>query len=114
MAMLLGGKANQYHLMIDEIRREVKRLSIPGRYRLTAEILLNDGSRWIYRAKAIDQDHALNEVLTFVEAIERNTGESVVWRLRGENTYRMGVNVAFKKPSLIDRIIEYFFGPDLE
>lgn len=114
MTSFIGTNQNPHPLLIEGIRREVKKLSVPGRYRLTAEILLKDGSRWIYRAKAIDKDSALAEILTFVNSVEENIGERVMWRLRGESTYHMGVNFTLKKKkSIIDKLISFFF-PELD
>ncbi|OUM90438.1 MAG: hypothetical protein BAA00_18320 [Parageobacillus thermoglucosidasius] len=102
MAVMFGPKDP-----IIECREEAKRTNVPGRYRITAEILLKNGSRRIYRAKAIDRKSAVQEVLTFVDAVQRHTGETVMWRFRGENTYHMGTN--FSKKTIFNRIFEFFF-----
>ncbi|MDC3424367.1 DUF6018 family natural product bioysynthesis protein [Aquibacillus sp. 3ASR75-11] len=60
------------------------------RSRITAELILKDGTRRIFRCRSNDRQKALHEVLTFVEAVEGATGERVIWRFKGEKTYRFG------------------------
>jgi len=104
-------KQKPKQLLVEECRQQVKLVSIPGKFRLTAELILKDGTRRIYRAKSIDKDAAVTEVLTFVQAIEHTTGELVVWKFRGDSTYHMSTNY-HPKPSFFKRLANYFFDLD--
>ncbi|WP_374717763.1 DUF6018 family natural product bioysynthesis protein [Neobacillus sp.] len=80
--------------------------------RISAELILKNGDRRIYRAKSIDKTFAIREILTFVAAVEEATGESVMWRLKGDNQYHYSINYV-AKPSLLQRakknLLKYFF-----
>ncbi|RHW35944.1 hypothetical protein D1B31_17790 [Neobacillus notoginsengisoli] len=111
MSQLLGTKED----VIDNCRRQFQVLTSNQKYRVTAEILLKEGERRIYRAKSFDRNSATREVLTFVAAVENATGETVMWRFKGEKTYHMSTNYN-AQPSIFKRakssLLNYFF--DLE
>lgn len=108
MAEVLGSKND----VIEDCRKQVQVLSSNEKYRLTAEILLKNGDRRIFRAKTIDKKSATREVLTFVAAVEEATGETVMWRFKGEKTYHMSTNYN-AQPSIFQRtksaFLNYFF-----
>lgn len=109
MPELLGSKKN----IIEDLRNQIRVLSNEGNVRVTAELQLKNGDRRIYRAKSIDRNSAIREIIKFVAAIEKTTGESVLWRLKGEKTYHLGTNFTSKKPSVkrtFDSFVNYFFG----
>jgi hypothetical protein len=111
MSQLLGKEEDVF----EYCRKHTKALASNEKYRLSAEILMKNGTRRIYRAKAIDQKSATREILTFVVAIEEATGETVMWRKTGDKTYHMSKNNT-SRPSLLQRsksaFFSYFF--DLE
>ncbi|MGN7300415.1 DUF6018 family natural product bioysynthesis protein [Ferdinandcohnia sp. SAFN-114] len=76
--------------VIEDCRKMVLSKGRHQRARVSAEIILKDGTRRFYRCLSIESDEAYNEVLTFVKAIEDATGESVVWRFKGDKTYHLG------------------------
>lgn len=109
MSEVLG--SNQKNV-IEDCRKQVQVLSNNEKYRLTAEVLMKDGERRIFRARAVDKKSATREVLTFVAAVEEATAETVMWRFKGENTYHMSTNYN-AQPSIFDRaksaFLSYFF-----
>ncbi|MFT9496764.1 MULTISPECIES: DUF6018 family natural product bioysynthesis protein [Bacillota] len=109
MAELLGKRD-----VVEDCRQQIRTLN-SHHYRVTAELVFKNGDRRIFRAKSVDQNSAIREVLTFVSAVEEATGESVMWRLRGENTYHLSTNYT-AKPSLLQRtkkaFLSYFFDID--
>lgn len=94
--------------LIEECKKQVKLVCIPGNFRLVAEIRMEDGKMRKYTARSIDKESATKEVLTYVQALEENTGEKVFWRFKGDKTYFMSTNY-HKKPSLFKRFANYFF-----
>jgi Family of unknown function (DUF6018) len=108
MSQLLGNKEDVF----EHCRKNFQVLSSKENYRVTAEILLKNGDRRVYRAKTIDQKAATREVLTFVQAVEKAIGETVMWRFKGENTYHMSTNYT-AQPSIFNRaksaFLHYFF-----
>lgn len=98
LAEVIGSKSDVF----EDCRKRVQVLSNTEKYRLTAEILMKDGSRRIFRAKAVDKNSATREVLTFVAAVEEATAETVMWRFKGENTYHMSTNYN-ARPSIFER-----------
>lgn len=109
MSQLLGVQND----VVEDCRQQIRILNnFESRTRVSAELILRDGSRRIYRAKAVDKQSAIKEILTFVKAVEDNTNDSVVWRLKGEKTYQMGANYDVQ-PSLLkkakDSFMKYFF-----
>ena len=76
--------------VIEDCRKMVQTKGRHLRARVSAEIILKDGTRRFYRCRSIKRDEAFNEVLTFLKAVEDATGESVVWRFKGDKTYHMG------------------------
>lgn len=97
--------------IIEDCRKSTKALS-SGNYRVTAELFLKNGERRIFRAKAIDKNFAIREIVEFVAAIEEKTGENVFWRLRGDKTYHFSTNYT-ASPSFFQKakklLIGYFF-----
>lgn len=97
--------------IIEDCRMTKKALSSTN-YRVTAELILKNGERRIFRAKAIDKNYAIREILEFVAAIEENTGESIFWRLKGDKTYYFSTNYT-ASPSFFQKakklLIGYFF-----
>ncbi|MDE3840970.1 hypothetical protein C0966_17025 (plasmid) [Bacillus methanolicus] len=97
--------------VIEDCRKHIKILN-SDKYRVTAELVLTNGDRRIYRAKSINQDFAIREILTFVGAVEKATGGTVMWRLKGEKTYHLSTNYTLK-PSILQRakkaVLSYFF-----
>lgn len=108
MSQLLGKPGD----VIEDCRKEIRLLPSNDRYRISAEILLRNGERRYFRAKSIDRKSATQEVLLFIAAVENATGETVMWRLKGEKTYHMSTNYEVS-PSFIQRtkkaILGYFF-----
>lgn len=99
------------HDVIEDCRRNF--IKSWGNYHLSAELILKNGDRRIYRAKAIDKNSAIREIIEFVATIEEATGEQVVWRLRGQKTYQFSTN--YVKTSLSQkakRLINYLFDLD--
>lgn len=95
--------------VVEECRQQVKSLSIAGNYRLTAEIIFQNGNRRYYRAKSLNKKVAISEILTFIQSIEMATGEKLMWRFKGEKMYHMSTNYEMPKKSLLNRIVSYFF-----
>lgn len=48
--------------------------------RLKVEITLKDGTRRYFRCKSIHKDEAIQEVLYFVDCIEKELHQNIVWR----------------------------------
>jgi hypothetical protein len=111
MSELLGK-----HDVVEDCRRQIQLVSKAElNARQTAEIIMKDGSRRIFRAKAIDQTSAIREILVFVGAIEEATGSSVMWRLKGDKTYHLGTSYHAKPSTLTrvkDTVLKYFFDLD--
>lgn len=108
MSQLLGKPGD----VIEDCRKEIRLLPSNDRYRISAEILLRNGERRYFRAKSIDRKSATQEILLFIAAVENATGETIMWRLKGEKTYHMSTNYEVS-PSFIQRtkkaILGYFF-----
>jgi Family of unknown function (DUF6018) len=105
--------------LIEDCRQQTKMIGANERNRMSAEILLKNGDRRIYRAKSLTQKNIRREVLTFVAAVEEATGETVVWRFKGEKTYHFSINYT-SGPSTLQKtktvltsakkaIVDYFF-----
>lgn len=104
--------------VIEDCRQQILRgVSNIGDTRVTAEIQLKDGSRRIFRAKSIDRNSAIHEIVKFVAAVEEATGSNVIWRLKGEKTYNFSTNYS-TPPSKFKRFkkefLDFFFGLDEE
>lgn len=99
--------------VIEDCRNQVRELvGNIGSVHVTAELQLPNGDRRIYRAKSVDKNSAIREILTFVAAVEKATGQSVLWRLKGEKTYHFGANYSSKKSfikRLSDTVANFFF-----
>jgi hypothetical protein len=82
---------------------------------LTAQIIMPNGNRRFFRSKSLDHKTAIKEVLTFVNAVEELTGERVMWKLKGENTYHLSTNFTgpVSLPQRIStsfqKVLKYFF-----
>ncbi|KZE67932.1 hypothetical protein AWM68_17310 [Fictibacillus phosphorivorans] len=98
--------------VIEDCRQQTKMIGSNDRTRISAEILLKNGDRRIYRAKSLTQKNAKREVVSFVAAVERATGEKVIWRFKGEETYQFSTNFT-SQPSLFQKakksLLDYFF-----
>lgn len=105
MSQLLGSKED----VVEDCRKQVKMLALNEKYRMAAEIIMKDGTRRIYRTKAIDRKSAIRETLTFVEALEQKTGDKVMWKFKGESLYQFSNNYT-AQPSLISRAKKAFLG----
>lgn len=104
--------------VIEDCRKVVQTKGKYLRARVSAEIILKDGTRRFYRCCSIERSEAFKEVLMFVKTIEDTTGESVVWRFKGDKTYHMGYNkpIQIEDSKLINKLtkirdgfIGYFF-----
>jgi hypothetical protein len=80
--------------------------------RLTAEFILKNGERRFFRCRSYDQKSAIQEILLVVKSLEEITGESVLWRMKGENTYRMGCQMPleFSTKQKLKNFLFDFFG----
>jgi hypothetical protein len=61
-----------------------------GKKRMKVEINLRDGSKRYYTARANSKKDALHEIVLVIRCIEAETGERILWRLVGEETYHLG------------------------
>lgn len=98
--------------VVEDCRHQIKVVKNHHKFRITAELVLKDGERRIFRAKSVDKNAAIREVLTFVSAVERATGDKVMWRLKGDKTYYLSTNYT-AKDSFFERskkaFLSYFF-----
>ncbi|PGT83255.1 DUF6018 family natural product bioysynthesis protein [Bacillus sp. AFS040349] len=99
--------------VIEDCRKSVQnKVAFYERSRISAEIILKDGTRRYFRCRSNNQHIALGEVLAFVKSVETATGEQVVWRFKGENMYRMGSEKPVelsKKHKVVHFIKELFY-----
>jgi Family of unknown function (DUF6018) len=111
MSEVFGSKRD----VITDCRQQMKGLSSNGKFRISAELVLKNGDRRFFNARAIDKTSAIREILTFVAAVEEATGEQIMWRLKGDKTYHFSTNYT-TRPSILNRaksaFLNYFF--DLE
>lgn len=61
-----------------------------GKKRIRAEINLQDGTKRYYVARADSKKEALQELLMVIRCIEKETGQRILWRIHGEETYHLG------------------------
>ncbi|UAL49873.1 hypothetical protein K7887_22410 (plasmid) [Sutcliffiella horikoshii] len=81
--------------------------------RIKAEIIFKDGERRIFPCRAENREKAVVEVLHFVDCMERQTGQTIVWSFLGEKEYYIGSKSPVKqKQSIRTRLFDYFFGLD--
>lgn len=95
---------------IEDCRKQVRLLTKEDFLtRATAEINLKDGTKRIYRARAVNKKAAIKEILAFIKAVELATGHSVMWRLKGEKTFNIGATYNFK-PSIFQQAKDALLG----
>ncbi|NRD80882.1 hypothetical protein HPT25_26495 [Bacillus sp. BRMEA1] len=111
LAELLGGKKD----IVSEFQLAMSKQSAFFHKRFKAELVLKDGTRRFYRCKATRKDLALLEVLHFVDCLQKETGESIIWRFTDEKLFYLGSNIP-NRPSKVSQmkkwLLKYFF--DLE
>lgn len=111
MSQLLGKEEDVFQ----NCRKDLRLINVERISRITAEIILKNGDRRYFRAKSVDKNTGVKEILLFIDALEASTGDTVMWRLKGEKTYHMSTNYN-TQPSLFHRtknaLLNYFF--DLE
>lgn len=108
LAELLGGKKD----VVTELQVATSKRTNFLQKRLKAEIVLRDGTRRYFRCKSIKKDEALLEVLLFVDCLQKEMGESIVWRFTDEKQFYLGSKMP-DRPSLAAKVkkvlLEYFF-----
>lgn len=110
--MLLSEALNGKRDVFEDCRQKIqKKSSRVHSYRLTAEIILKDGTRRYYRCKNVDHKSAMREVLTFVKSIETELDQQVAWRFKGQNNYYIGSDmpIEFTKRHKIKNIFLQLF-----
>jgi hypothetical protein len=85
-----------------------------GKKRIKAEINLQDGTKRYYVARADTKKEALQELLLVIRCIEKETGQRILWRIQGEETYHLGSKSIeeFSLKNKIKKFLEMLF--DLE
>lgn len=75
----------------NQVRYEmVHRRGKKRKKRIRAEINLQDGTKRYYVARADSKKEALQELLMVIRCIEKETGQRILWRIHGEETYHLG------------------------
>lgn len=99
--------------VIEDCRKKVaENFTISNPYRLGVEINLKGGQKRYFTCRNIDRKHATREALSVIKAIEDETGEKVLWRFKGEETYHMGTDKPIEYTSLMTKMkyacLEFF------
>lgn len=107
LAELIGGKKD----VVTEVQVATKQMNFLQK-RLKAEIVLRDGTRRYFKCKSIKKDKALLEVLLFVDCLQKEMGESIVWRFTDEKQFYLGSKMP-DRPSKIAKakkwLLDNFF-----
>ncbi|WP_027410654.1 DUF6018 family natural product bioysynthesis protein [Anoxybacteroides tepidamans] len=78
-----------------------------GKKRIKVEINLQDGSKRYYTARADSKKDALHEILMVIRCIEAETGQKILWREAGSETYHLG-SKSIKEFSLINKLRKFW------
>lgn len=105
---LIGGKKD---VVAEYLANRPALQVITRQKRIKAEVIFKDGERRIFPCRAETREKAVAEVLHFVDCMERQTGQSIVWSLLGEKEYYIGSSHPVKKKQSIgSKLFDYFFG----
>ncbi|MFE7064523.1 DUF6018 family natural product bioysynthesis protein [Sutcliffiella sp. NPDC057660] len=107
LAGLLGKKDVVTEYLVNRPSLEV----ITRQKRIKAEIIFKDGTRRFFPCRANTKEQAVDEILHFVDCMQQQTGQSVVWCFAGEKKFYIGTNrPTTNTKGIRARLFDYFFG----
>jgi len=99
-------------LTMREVSAELKSMVIEGKFSrqfICVVTLPSTGELMYVDCQTKDRTRALEEVHQYIDCLQKETGETVMWKFRGENIVHMGLP---KKETLKDKakafIVDFF------